>query len=182
MRKIISSILLLLFCPIIIFFGVLIIIDDGFPVFFRQKRVGANNTYFWIYKLRTMKKNIPNVASDKLKNDFSVFTRLGPLLRTLSIDELPQLINILKGEMNFIGPRPALFNQYDLIKLRNKNRVSQLVPGVTGWAQVNGRDKLSIKEKVALDTYYLTEKSFFLNVKILLMTLIKVLKKENVLH
>lgn len=182
MKKIISLILLLICFPIIIFFGILIVLDDGFPVFFRQKRVGSNNTYFWMYKLRTMKKGIPNVASDKLKNKFTAFTKLGPILRGLSIDELPQLLNILKGEMNFIGPRPALYNQFDLIKLRKKMGVSQMVPGVTGWAQVNGRDKLSIKEKVELENYYMIKKSLSLNVKILFMTLIKVLLKDDVSH
>jgi O-antigen biosynthesis protein WbqP len=168
--------------PILIFLGILIIIDDGLPILFKQKRIGVKNSHFWIYKLRTMKNKTPNVSSDKLDKNLTIFTKTGPILRKLSIDELPQLINVIKGEMSFIGPRPALYNQYDLIEKRTKAGVSELVPGITGWAQINGRDNLSNKEKVKMEAFYLKNRSMLLNFKILFLTLFKVIKKEGVSH
>ena len=182
MSKIFSLILLICLSPILLIVAITIIVDDGFPILFRQKRVGQNNAHFWIYKFRTMKKDAPDIATHLVKDGTSLYTSIGPFLRKFSFDELPQLFNILKGDMIFIGPRPALYNQDDLIELRKKVDVHTLLPGVTGWAQVNGRDELSIPEKVKMDEYYLKNKSLWLNIKIFCMTVIKVFKTEGVSH
>ena len=182
MSKIFSLILLICLSPILLIVAIAIIVDDGFPILFRQKRVGQNNAHFWIYKFRTMKKDAPDIATHLVKDGTSLYTSIGPFLRKFSFDELPQLINILKGDMIFIGPRPALYNQDDLIELRTQLGVHRLVPGVTGWAQVNGRDELSIPDKVKMDEYYLKNKSLCLNIKILFMTVFKVFKMEGVSH
>jgi O-antigen biosynthesis protein WbqP len=180
MSKIFSLILLICLSPILLIVAITILVDDGFPILFRQKRVGQNNAHFWIYKFRTMKKDAPDIATHLVKDGTSLYTSIGPFLRKFSFDELPQLINILKGDMIFIGPRPALYNQDDLIELRTQAGVHTLIPGVTGWAQVNGRDELSIPDKVKMDEYYLKNKSLWLNIKILFMTVIKVFKTEGV--
>ena len=180
MSKIFSLILLTCLSPILLIVAITIIVDDGFPVLFRQKRMGQNNAHFWIYKFRTMKKDAPDIATHLVKDGTSLYTSIGPFLRKFSFDELPQLINILKGDMVFIGPRPALYNQDDLIELRKKVDVHTLLPGVTGWTQVNGRDELSIPDKVKMDEYYLINKSLWLNIKILFMTVFKVFKTEGV--
>ena len=127
-----------------------------------------------------MKNDAPNIATHLVKDSSSLYTSIGPFLRKISFDELPQLINILKGDMIFIGPRPALYNQEDLIALRTQVGVHRLYPGVTGWAQVNGRDELSIPDKVKMDEYYLKNKSLWFNIKILVTTVSKVLKMEGV--
>ena len=129
-----------------------------------------------------MKKDAPDIATHLVKKGTSLYTSIGPFLRKFSFDELPQLINILKGDMVFIGPRPALYNQDDLIELRTQIGVHRLVPGVTGWAQVNGRDELSIPDKVKMDIYYLENQSLWLDIKIIFMTVLKVLKTESVSH
>ena len=182
MSKIFSLILLICLSPILLIFAIAIIVDDGFPILFRQKRVGQNNAHFWIYKFRTMKKDAPDIATHLVKDGISLYTSIGPFLRKFSFDELPQLINILKGDMIFIGPRPALYNQDDLIELRTQAGVHTLMPGVTGWAQVNGRDELSIPDKVKMDEYYLKNKSLWLDVKIFCMTVFKIFRTEGVLH
>jgi len=182
MSKIFSLIILICLSPILLIVAITIIIDNGFPILFKQKRVGQNNAYFWIYKFRTMKKDAPDIATHLVTNGTSLYTSIGPFLRKFSFDELPQLINILKGDMIFIGPRPALYNQDDLIELRTQAGVHSLMPGVTGWAQVNGRDELSIPDKVKMDEYYLKNKSLWLNIKILFMTVFKVFKMEGVSH
>ena len=182
LNKITSLFLIIILSPLILLFILAIIVDDGFPVFFKQKRVGLKNNYFWIYKFRTMKKNTPDIATHLLDSQHSLYTTIGPFLRKLSIDEIPQLINIMKGDMAFIGPRPALHNQYDLIKSRSQKGIDQLLPGITGWAQVNGRDELSINDKIKMDEYYLKNMSIWLDIKILLMTLFKVCKSEGVYH
>ena len=166
--------------PIFLLVSFIIILDDGLPILFKQKRIGLNSSYFWIYKFRTMKNNTPNLSTDLLKDSTSLYTYSGPFFRELSIDELPQLLNIIKGEMNFIGPRPALYNQFDLISRRKKMGIDQLKPGITGWAQINGRDDLSVEKKVEFDKYYLNNKSIKLNLKIFFLTIIKILKKEGV--
>ena len=178
MNKIIALLLLVFFLPLIIFAGLYIVIVDGFPVLYVQKRAGINNTYFKIFKLRTMKKNTPEIATDKLTVDSFIYG--GKMLRKLSLDELPQLINIIKGDINFIGPRPALHNQTDLINKRKHLGISKLKPGITGWAQVNGRDNNSENEKIKFDFYYLENKSFNLNCLIIYKTFIKVLTGEDV--
>ena len=182
MSRISSLILMILISPILAILALGIIIDDGFPVFFKQKRVGKHNSHFWIYKFRTMKKNTPNIASQLLHDSTSHCTKSGPFLRKYSLDELPQLINIIKGDITFIGPRPALYNQDDLIQLRIEKGIHKFKPGLTGWAQVNGRDNLTMTEKVELDEYYLLNKSFWLNMKILFMTGVQVLFPKGVSH
>ena len=129
-----------------------------------------------------MKKDVLDIATHLVKDKNSLYTSIGPFLRKYSFDELPQLFNILKGDMIFIGPRPALYNQDDLIELRTQAGVHTLMPGVTGWAQVNGRDELSITDKVKMDEYYLKNQSLWLDIKILCMTVIKVFKTEGVSH
>ena len=152
------------------------------PVLFRTKRVGKGNKLFTMYKFRTMQTDTPQVATHLLKEPDQFLTPIGKLLRRTSLDELPQLINVLSGEMSLVGPRPALFNQEDLIALRTAGEVHQLTPGVTGWAQVNGRDELPIPEKVNLDEWYLKNRSFWLDLKIVGMTVLKVIRKEGVAH
>lgn len=178
--RLVSFSLILLLSPIMILISILVLFDDGQPIMFKQKRIGQNNNHFWIYKFRTMKKGTKDIATHLLKDEDLSYTAYGPLLRSLSLDELPQLINIFKGDMTFIGPRPALHNQHDLIALRENRGINMLMPGLTGWAQVNGRDELDINEKVRLDYYYLVNKSVFLNIKILWMTFIKVINKDGV--
>ncbi len=129
-----------------------------------------------------MKKNTPNVATHLLENPLQYLLKIGGLLRKLSLDELPNLINIVKGEMVFVGPRPALYNQDDLMALRVKARVDQLVPGITGWAQVNGRDEISLEEKVGFEKEYLERKSFWFDLKIMVLTFTKVLQSHGVQH
>ena len=180
MSIILSFLLLVFLSPLLIITSLLIFIGDGLPIFFKQKRVGSNNSTFLIYKFRTMKNNTPEVPTHLIEKNKVNYTFSGSFLRKLSIDELPQLINIITGEMNFIGPRPALYSQVDLLKLRSKAGVHKQKPGVTGWAQVNGRDEISIKKKASLETYYLNNKSLVLDVQILIMTIFKVLKSEGI--
>ena len=179
--KFFAFIIILTIFPFIVIICFIIYIFDGMPIFFTQKRVGKNNLEFKIYKLRTMKNNTKDVATHLLKSK-SHFTITGPTLRKLSIDEIPQLFNIIKGDMVFFGPRPALYNQHDLIRIRKRFGIDMIKPGVTGWAQVNGRDSLSIEEKADLDRYYLENKSSLLNVKILFMTIRQVITSKNVSH
>ena len=180
MSKIFSLILLICLSPILLIVAIAIMVDDGFPILFRQKRVGQNNAHFWIYKFRTMKKDTPDIATHLVKDGISLYTSIGPFLRKFSFDELPQLINILKGDMIFIGPRPALYNQDDLIELRSQTGVHTLMPGVTGWAQVNGRDDLAIPQKVELDVEYMRRKSFLFDAYILWLTILKVADSDDV--
>jgi O-antigen biosynthesis protein WbqP len=181
-NRIIGLLLLVLLYPFFLFISIIIYIDDGFPILFRQKRIGRNNSKFTIYKFRTMKNGIPEIPTHLVKDPQQYYSRSGPFLRKFSIDELPQLINIIKGEMIFVGPRPALHNQDNLVELRTRVGVHELMPGVTGWAQVNGRDELSIEKKVQYDLYYLKNKSIRLDIKILIITVIKIIKKEGVNH
>ena len=180
MIKIVSFIILILLSPILFMVAIFILLEDGYPILFKQKRLGKNNNHFLIYKFRTMKNNTPDIATHLLNESHFSYTKSGPLLRKFSIDELPQLINIVKGEMTFIGPRPALHNQNDLIELRTKLDIQTLLPGITGWAQVNGRDELSIEKKVEFDYFYKTNKSILLDIKIIFLTVIKVFKTESV--
>ena len=152
------------------------------PVLYWSDRIGQGNKMFRMPKFRSMKMGTPAIASHLLGDAGSFLTPIGGFLRRSSLDELPQLWSILKGDMSFVGPRPALFNQHDLIELRTVNHVHTLVPGLTGWAQINGRDELPIPQKVALDIEYLQKKSFFLDVKILFLTAFRVLRRDNVTH
>jgi O-antigen biosynthesis protein WbqP len=183
LNRIVAFIMLIGLIPVFLIVMLSILLDDGFPVFFTQKRVGINYSFFKLYKFRTMKKNTPNVATHLLDNPEQYVLKVGSLLRKLSLDELPNLINIVKGDMVFVGPRPALYNQDDLMKLRIDAGVSHLKPGLTGWAQINGRDEISLEEKVALEKEYLGRKNFLFDVKIFFMTFTSAFfKKEGVSH
>jgi O-antigen biosynthesis protein WbqP len=165
-----SIILIILFIPFWIIIPILIKIDSPGRVIFKQKRVGLNSGYFTIYKFRTMKEGTPDIPTDRLKNQSNLNTRIGRILRRLSIDEFPQLINILKGDISFVGPRPALYNQELLIKLRKEKRLDKVRPGVSGLAQISGRDELSIPDKVMYDEIYVKDASIWLDIKIFLVT------------
>ncbi|HEY9221957.1 MAG TPA: sugar transferase [Lutibacter sp.] len=182
LNRILSLIMLLLLSPIFLMVALLIFFEDGFPVFFKQNRVGINYSFFNIYKFRSMKKNTPNVATHLLENPEQYVLKIGSLLRKLSLDELPNLINIVKGEMVFVGPRPALYNQDDLMALRVAAGVHKLKPGITGWAQINGRDELSLEAKVAYEKEYLERKSFLFDLKIIILTFTRVLGSKGVTH
>lgn len=174
--RIIALVLLFLFSPLFLISAIIIFIEDGLPVFFLQQRIGMNKIPFSIYKFRTMKIGTPNLAKHLLHNTELFHLRSGTFFRLFSIDELPNLINIIKGQMNFIGPRPALYNEYELIEMRDKAGIYSLKPGLTGWAQVNGRDFLSNLEKVKFEKEYLVKQSILFNLKILLMTFAAVIK------
>lgn len=152
------------------------------PILYWSDRVGRNNTIFKMPKFRSMRAETPALATHLLDDPDVYLTTVGSFLRKSSLDELPQLWSIIKGDMSFVGPRPALFNQYDLIQLRTSAGVHKLLPGLTGWAQINGRDELSIPQKVALDIEYLEKKSFGFDVKIIILTAFAVLRRDNVTH
>jgi O-antigen biosynthesis protein WbqP len=152
------------------------------PALYWSNRVGRYNKIFRMPKFRSMRIDTPAVATHLLKNPQAYLTPIGSFLRKSSLDELPQLWSIIKGDMSFVGPRPALFNQDDLIALRTEAGVHELVPGLTGWAQVNGRDELPIPQKVALDAEYLQRRSFAFDIKILWLTFVKVLRRDGVTH
>jgi O-antigen biosynthesis protein WbqP len=181
-NKLGALVFLIVLSPIFLITAICIFIEDKFPVFFTQKRVGINSSLFMIYKFRTMKKNTPNVATHLLENPEIYLLKTGKILRKLSLDELPNLINVFKGEMVFVGPRPALYNQFDLMELRINAGVDKLKPGITGWAQVNGRDELSLELKVELEKEYLTKKSIYFDFKIIIKTFINVLDRKGVKH
>jgi len=152
------------------------------PALYWSDRVGVGNGIFKMPKFRTMRIDTPAVATHLLEHPDEFLTPIGPFLRKSSLDELPQLCSVLKGDMSFVGPRPALFNQDDLIALRTEKGVHRLIPGITGWAQINGRDDIPIPKKVELEAYYLEHRSFFFDLKILVLTLVKVLRREGVTH
>jgi O-antigen biosynthesis protein WbqP len=173
--------LLIFFLPLIIV-GLMIKMTSDGPAVYWSRRVGKNNKIFLMPKFRSMLISTPQVATHLLKNSDSHITPFGKFIRKTSIDELPQFYSVLKGDMSLVGPRPALFNQDDLIELRTKKKVDQLRPGITGWAQVNGRDDLPIPVKVQFDEHYLNNSSFMLDLRILFLTIYKVLKKDGVQH
>lgn len=172
---------ILLFAPVLIVALAVRLTSKG-NILYWSDRVGTNNTIFRMPKFRSMKIDTPAVATHLLQNPSSYLTPIGSFLRKSSLDELPQLWPILLGHMSFVGPRPALFNQYDLIELRTQMGVHRLTPGLTGWAQVNGRDELPISQKVALDAEYLANRSFLMDIKILWMTFVKVIKSDGITH
>ena len=174
--------LMLILAPLFLFVVLGVRLTSVGPVLFRTQRVGKGNKLFTMYKFRTMRTDTPQVATHLLKEPDQFLTPIGKLLRRTSLDELPQLINVLRGEMSLVGPRPALFNQDDLITMRTDRGVHELTPGVTGWAQVNGRDELPIPEKVKLDEWYMKNRSFWLDLKVVRMTVVKVLRKDGVAH
>lgn len=174
---------LIILSPILLLIVVAIKLDSKGPILFKQKRVGKDKELFSIYKFRTMKIDTPNDApTHLLKNPGFFITRVGKILRKTSLDELPQLINILKGEMSIIGPRPALWNQYDLIEERDLYYANDIYPGLTGWAQINGRDELPIQKKAALDGEYFKNMSFLFDVKCFIGTIISVVNYDGVVE
>lgn len=187
LKRIIDLILslmgLVILSPVFIIICILIKIDSKGPVLFKQKRVGINKSYFNIYKFRTMYTDTPkDMPTHMLSNPDAYITKVGKVLRKTSLDELPQLFNIIKGEMAVIGPRPALYNQYDLIEERDKYKANDIRPGLTGWAQIHGRDELEIKEKAKLDGYYTEHISFLLDIRCFFLTIASVLKSEGVVE
>jgi len=174
-------VIILLVIPIILTAIAVRITSKG-SVLYWSDRIGRNNEIFKMPKFRSMLTDTPAVATHLLDNPNSYLSPIGGFLRRSSLDELPQLFSVLKGDMSFVGPRPALFNQEDLITLRAEKGVDKLLPGITGWAQVNGRDELSIPDKVILDIEYLIRQSFWFDMKILWMTFLKVIKLDGVSH
>ena len=175
------SAIMILAIPLLIT-AILVRLTSNGPILFWSDRVGQYNRLFQMPKFRSMRIKTPAVATHLLQNPDHWLTPIGSFLRRSSLDELPQLWSILKGEMSFVGPRPALFNQDDLIALRTDLGIDKLLPGLTGWAQVNGRDELPIPQKVALDLEYMQRQSFLFDLKILWMTALKVLTKDGVSH
>lgn len=177
----ISLLAMIILWPVFLLISVLIKLDSKGPVLFKQKRVGKDKKHFYILKFRTMRTDTPkDMPTHMLKNPEIFITRVGKFLRKTSLDELPQIINILKGEMSIIGPRPALWNQYDLIEERDKYGANDIYPGLTGWAQINGRDELPIDIKAKYDGEYVQKMSFAFDVKIFFKTIFSVIKSEGV--
>ena len=177
----ISIIAIILFLPFFVVIAAIVALDSRGPIIFFSERVGIKKN-FSMPKFRTMLKDSPIVATHLLNSSDVLLTKSGKILRKLSLDELPQLFSVLKGDMSLVGPRPALFNQYDLINLRKKFGISELKPGITGWAQINGRDSLSILEKVEFEKEYLKKKSMFFDIKILFLTVLIVINKRDIKH
>lgn len=172
----------LLLLPVIITVSIAIKLTSKGPALYWSDRIGKNNDIFRMPKFRSMKTDTPAVATHLLKNSDSMLTPIGGFLRKSSLDELPQLWSIIKGDMSIVGPRPALFNQDDLIALRTEQGIHKIKPGLTGWAQINGRDELPIPEKVTFDFEYMQKQSFFLDLKIIWLTILKVIKSDGVSH
>lgn len=172
----------ILFILPFIFVAVMVRLTSTGPILYWSDRIGRNNKIFKMPKFRTMLVDTPAVATHLLQDPKQFLTPVGSFLRKSSLDELPQLWSIVKGDMSFVGPRPALFNQHDLIALRTQYGVDRLVPGLTGWAQINGRDELPIPEKVKLDVDYMNNQSFYLDIKIILLTFLKVLRRDGIQH
>ena len=179
---ILSSILIILLIIPFVCISLLIIISTKESPIYLSKRIGQNKKIFIMPKFRTMRKETPQLATHLLKNSNEYLSNIGTLLRKTSIDELPQIWSIFIGDMSFVGPRPALFNQYDLIKKRDNYNINDFKPGMSGYAQINGRDGITIDEKVKLDSFYVSNQSFFIDAKILFLTLLKIFKSENISH
>ena len=176
-----ALILLLALIPMILL-SILIKITSPGPIIHWSKRVGQNNREFLMPKFRTMKVNTPQLATHLMKDPETYLSSIGRFLRKFSLDELPQIISVLNGDMTFVGPRPALFNQDDLVQLRNEIGIEKLKPGITGWAQINGRDEIDINRKIELEAEYLAKKGFLLDIYIIFITFIKVFRKKGVSH
>jgi len=179
---VLSLIGLLVLLPVFLIVAIAIKIDDPGPVLFQQKRVGLHKEHFNLYKFRSMKVNTPDVPTHLLENPQQYISRVGKFLRKTSLDELPQLMNIIKGEMSIIGPRPALWNQFDLIAERDKYGANDVRPGLSGWAQINGRDELEIPVKAKLDGEYVEKLSFLFDVKCFFGTITAVLREDGVVE
>ena len=181
-ERAVALVLALFLFPVFILISIFIKLDSAGEIMFWSERVGIENKTFLMPKFSTMRPETPKVATHLLENPEKYHTKVGSFLRKTSLDEIPQLYSIIKGDMGFIGPRPALFNQDDLIKLRTEKGIHKLKPGVTGWAQVNGRDELSISQKVLFEEEYLNKKSFLMDISIIWLTLIKVISQDNISH
>ena len=178
---ILNLVAIIVFSWLLIIIAIAIVVEDKGNILFKQKRIGKNKKEFYIYKFRTMKVSTPkDVPTHLLDNPESYITKIGGFLRRTSLDELPQLFNILKGDMSIVGPRPALWNQFDLIDLRDKNGSNSVRPGLTGWAQVNGRDELPIDVKAGFDGEYIKKMSIVFDIKIILMTVVSVFTSKGV--
>lgn len=175
-----SLIAIILLSPVILITALAVKFTSPGPMLFKQRRIGKDNIEFEIYKFRTMRIDTPNVPTHLLENPEQWITPVGKFLRKTSLDELPQLFNILKGEMSIVGPRPALYNQIDLRDMRTEVGVHKLVPGLTGWAQINGRDEIPLSLKVQLDKEYLERRSLLFDIKIIFLTVVSVFKSEGV--
>lgn len=181
--RVLAGIGMIVLSPVFLVLIVAIKCDSRGPVFFKQKRVGIHKTYFNILKFRTMKIDTPkDMPTHMLSNPEQCITRVGKFLRKTSLDELPQIINILKGDMSIIGPRPALWNQYDLIAERDKYGANDILPGLTGWAQINGRDELEIPVKAKLDGVYVKNMGILMDIKCFVGTIVSVLKSDGVVE
>jgi len=178
----VSAVSFVLLLPVFLLVSLAVKLTSRGPVFHISGRVGRDNQNFCMFKFRTMRMDTPHVATHKMGDPKQYLTPIGGFLRKSSFDELPQLLNVLKGDMSLVGPRPALFNQDDLVALRTESGVHRLVTGITGWAQINGRDELPIPDKVKLDVYYLQNRSFRLDLLILFRTATNVLKRKGVSH
>lgn len=179
----ISGLAIIILSPVLLAVAIAIKCDSKGPVLFKQKRVGKDKKHFMIYKFRSMYVDAPaDMPTHMLKDPTAMITKIGAFLRKTSLDELPQLFNIFKGEMAIVGPRPALWNQYDLIAERDKYNANSIRPGLTGWAQINGRDELEIDEKSRLDGYYVAHMSFLMDLKCFFGTFISVLKSDGVVE
>lgn len=177
-----SLVAIVLFSPILLILAIIVKCTSPGPILFKQRRIGKDNQEFMIYKFRTMRIDTPNVATHLLKNPEQYITSIGKFMRKTSLDELPQLFNILKGEMSVVGPRPALYNQYDLIEMRTNANVHTVRPGLTGLAQVSGRDELENEQKVYFDQQYVQKQSFFFDLGLIILTVVKVFKSEGVVE
>jgi O-antigen biosynthesis protein WbqP len=179
---ILGGALLLLAIPCFVFCWLAVWLTSPGPVLHWSRRVGKDNRVFLMPKFRTMRVDTPQMATHLLQNPGQYLTPIGKLLRKTSLDELPQLLSVLKGDLSLVGPRPALFNQDDLIELRTKNGVHRLLPGITGWAQVNGRDGLNVPAKVLYDTEYMRSRSLRFDLKIMILTLLTVITGQGIRH
>jgi O-antigen biosynthesis protein WbqP len=177
-----SFLLMALLSPLFFLCALIVRLGSPGPVLYFSKRVGRGNVFFMMPKFRTMRVDTPQVATHLLVDSSAYLTPAGAFLRRTSLDELPQLWSVWRGEMSLVGPRPALFNQDDLVAMRTLAGVHTLSPGITGWAQINGRDELPLERKVELDEFYLKHRSFFFDLKILFITVLKVFKTEGVSH
>jgi len=182
LERLAALLMFLFLLPIYLLVALAIKVTSPGPILHWSKRIGVNNEVFLMPKFRTMRIGTPQLATHLMKNQPNPLTAIGSFLRKSSLDEIPQLISIIKGDMTFIGPRPALYNQYDLIELRTNNRVHKLLPGITGWAQINGRDESSIPDKVEKDTYYYKHRTLALDFKILMLTFYKVFFRKDISH
>lgn len=180
---VLSFIGLIVLSPLLLVLVILIKLDSKGPILFKQKRIGRNKKHFYILKFRTMRIDTPkDTPTHMLENPQQWITKVGKFLRKTSLDEIPQIINILKGDMSIIGPRPALWNQYDLVEERDKYDVHKLYPGLTGYAQINGRDELPIPEKAKLDGFYVKHISLWLDIKIFFGTIVSIFKSDGVVE